>query len=229
MDCVILAAGRGTRMGDLTKDCPKPMLPIKGKPKLAYTIEQLPDAITNVVIVVGYLKEQITEFFGDRYSGRTIQYVVQKDLSGTAMALHLAKDYLGEKFLVINGDDLYKKEDLEELLKHDWAVLAYETDDIENYGYMECDDEGNLIAIVEAPHDHKHGMANINAFVLKKDFFTFPLFSKGSDSAEMGLPQTLMQQIKKISLRVVRTKLWHPVGTPEDLQKAEDIIDQFTD
>jgi len=69
MQCVILVAGRGTRMGKLTDSCPKPMLPIKGKPKLVYTLENLPEEIDEVILVIGYLGEQIRNFFGDEYNG----------------------------------------------------------------------------------------------------------------------------------------------------------------
>lgn len=75
MHCVILVAGFGTRMGKLTENCPKPMLQINGRSKLAYSIEMLPDEITDVVIVVSYLKEQIIDFFGNEFNNRKIYYI----------------------------------------------------------------------------------------------------------------------------------------------------------
>ncbi len=74
MYCVILVAGFETHMGKLTQNCPKSMFKIKDEPKLAYSIEILPDIIADVVLVVGYLKEQIIEFFGNNYDGINIYY-----------------------------------------------------------------------------------------------------------------------------------------------------------
>ena len=66
MQAVILAAGKGTRMRPLTYDIPKPMLPIKGKPVLEYTLSFLPDDIDEVIIVVNYLGKHIKKYFGGR-------------------------------------------------------------------------------------------------------------------------------------------------------------------
>ncbi|KKQ79283.1 MAG: hypothetical protein UT03_C0063G0001, partial [Candidatus Moranbacteria bacterium GW2011_GWD2_38_7] len=65
MQIVILAAGRGTRMKDLTDNVPKPMLQINGKPILAYKLEALPEEIDEVIFVVGYFGNQIQQYFGE--------------------------------------------------------------------------------------------------------------------------------------------------------------------
>ena len=65
MFTVILAAGKGTRMGDLAKETPKPMLRVLGKTLLEHKLEMLPESITDVIIVVGYLKDKITEVIGN--------------------------------------------------------------------------------------------------------------------------------------------------------------------
>ena len=102
MKCIILAAGFGTRMGELTKKVPKPMLLIKNKPKLAWTIGMLPESIDEVILVVGYLKEKIIDYFGDFYGGKKIKYLEQKELNGSAGAIALAEKFIdeGERFLV---------------------------------------------------------------------------------------------------------------------------------
>ncbi|MEA3322787.1 MAG: sugar phosphate nucleotidyltransferase, partial [Patescibacteria group bacterium] len=143
MYCVILAAGFGNRMGNLTENCPKPMLKIKDRPKLAYSIEMLPDEIDDVVLVVGYLKNQIIEFFGSEFDGKKIHYVEQMDFNGTAGAVVLSKDIVKNNFLVIMGDDLYDKDDLEKLIKNEQSLLAYETDQAEQFGLVDIDANNN--------------------------------------------------------------------------------------
>src|SRR3989344_9593279 len=112
MQAVILAAGRGTRMGKLTEEIPKPMLPLLGKPLLEWKLAMLPRTIDEVVLVVGYLEHRIQEYFGKQWKGRTLRYVYQKSLNGTGGALALTKEIARDRFLVTMGDDLYHPQDL---------------------------------------------------------------------------------------------------------------------
>lgn len=226
MKCVILAAGRGTRMGSLTDNCPKPMLPINGKPKLAYTIEKLPVAITEVILVVGYHKQQIIDYFGGQYDDRKINYVEQVDFNGTAGAVALVKDFISEeKFLVLMGDDLYMREDIERLAKYDLALLTYETDNAGAYGLVDIDAQNHLIGVVERPHDRTHGLVNTAAYVLTPTYFDYPSVAIGND--EFGLPQTIATMRDHHDIAVIKTKHWLPVGTPEDLKRAEKEIEKY--
>lgn len=226
MKCIILAAGRGTRMGELTNDCPKPMLPIKGKPKLAYTIEKLPSVVTEVILVVGYHKQQIIDYFGDVYSGRRIRYVEQKEFNGTAGALTLTKEMIGdEKFLVLMGDDLYMKKDIERLTQYDLALLAYETQNAQSYGLVDIDEKSHLVGVVERPHDRKEGLVNTAAYALTPEYFDYALVAIGS--GEYGLPQTIVTMRDHHEISVITTEHWFPVGTPEDLERAQKEIAKY--
>lgn len=227
MQCVILAAGRGTRMGSLCDDCPKPMLPINGKPKLAYTVEALPEEITEVILIVGYLKERIIDFFGKEYAGKKMRYVVYEAVDGTGKVLYGARDVLEERFLVINGDDLYRKEDLRKLLECDLGVLSIELSDARNYAVLKTDLSGNLESIVEVPHASPSKLVNAGAYRLTRNYFEYPLVPKAPGSSEYGLPQTLMQMRDAYAIAVVRAKDWFPIGTPEEWRKAQKRIFDF--
>lgn len=106
---MILAAGRGTRLGALTDTCPKPLLPICGKPLIEYTLEALAQGgIEQVVINVSYLKEQFLDRLGNgsRF-GLTIQYSVEEEALETGGGIFQALPLLGEEpFLLIGGDIL---------------------------------------------------------------------------------------------------------------------------
>jgi bifunctional UDP-N-acetylglucosamine pyrophosphorylase/glucosamine-1-phosphate N-acetyltransferase len=226
MKVIILAAGLGTRMKDLTKDTPKPMLPIQGKPKLAYTLEILPEEITEVIFIVGYLQEQIREFFGEEYAGKKIKYIVQEKLNGTAGAVALAKDEIGsEKVLVMMGDDLYNRKDLEKILQYEQALLAYETDEAEQFGLVDTDKDGYLTAVVEKPHNKTKGLVNTAAYVLSPEYFNTPLVA--ISETEFGLPQTLVKMYPEHKTKVVRTTKWLPIGSPEDLEIAQEKVKDF--
>jgi NDP-sugar pyrophosphorylase family protein len=216
-------------MGDLCDDTPKPMLLIQGKPKLAYTIEQLPDEIDEVILMVGYLKEKIIGYFGETYKGRKIRYIVHKKIDGTGKILHDAKDVLKEKFLVLMGDDLYVKEDLEKLLEYDMSILAFEVEDTTRIAVLESDVDGRLERIVEAPHNSNSYLANTGAYVLRREYFDYPLVLKAQGSAEYGLPQTMVQMKDRYAIHVVRAKDWFQVGDPEALELAQIRIRDFAE
>lgn len=225
-----MAAGRGVRMGDLTKDTPKPMLKIHGQPILEHTLNNLPEEISEVVFVIGYKGDLIKSYFGGEYKGKKIKYVVQENLNGGAEALHCAKDLLEDKFLVLMGDDLYRKSDLEKLIKDQPpAFLAKELDEPPGrLGVCRVDDEGYLLEIIEAgtPRDENIKLVNTAAYLLNRKFFDYPLVKKSTkiDEKEFGLPQTLATMAKDYKIRVEKAEFWHPVGYPEDILKAEKLL-----
>jgi NDP-sugar pyrophosphorylase family protein len=225
MQAVILVAGKGKRMKHLTKNSAKPMLKIKGKPILEYKINALPKKVKEVIFVVSHCSEQIMKHFKKKFNGRKITYVFQNRLNGTAGALHTAKCILKDKFLVMNGDDLYRKKDLINIIKHDFAVLAYEVEDPRLYAVIKKNQSGNVMEIIEKPKNKKNKLTNIGVYVLNKKFFDYDLVPIGK--GEFGLPQTIAKMAKDCKVKVVKATAWHPIGNPEDLKKAEEVIKKF--
>src|SRR5436309_9318510 len=106
---VILAAGRGTRMRELTAEIPKPKIVVRGKPVLQYIIEGLRDAgIHKVLIVIGYHADAVRNFFGDgsRWS-IGIQYATQTVQDGTGRVVDLARDFVGQSPFVLSYGDIF--------------------------------------------------------------------------------------------------------------------------
>ncbi|MDD4932991.1 MAG: sugar phosphate nucleotidyltransferase, partial [Methylacidiphilaceae bacterium] len=103
MKALILAAGKGTRMGSLTTDLPKPMLSVGGHPVLEWIVRGLRDSagITEFCLVVGHQKERIVSHFQDGAAlAVSITYREQAVLDGTGRAPLLARDWArGEPFL----------------------------------------------------------------------------------------------------------------------------------
>jgi len=225
MQGVILAAGKGTRMNDLTKDVPKPMLKIKNKPILAWKIEMLPREIDEVILIVGYLQEKIKEYFGDFYDGRKIIYLEQKELNGSGGAIFLARDILKGKFLVMMGDDLYLKSDVEKILKKELAILGFEVENPDQFGIIKLNEKGEVKDIIEKPKIKGPAPANIGLYVLNENFFDYPLVLIGG--GEFGLPQTMMQMKDKYNISFEEAERWFPIGNPDDLEIAQKEIDLF--
>jgi bifunctional UDP-N-acetylglucosamine pyrophosphorylase/glucosamine-1-phosphate N-acetyltransferase len=224
MQAVILAAGQGVRMRPLTEGTPKPLLQLDKGTILERTIKILPREVDEVIIVIGYLADQIKKKIGDEQDGRKIKYIVQPELKGTADALSLCEPVLKEgKFLVVMADDLYSKKDLEQLIKNDLAIMAYPVDYPERFGVFKVDEKGNLIEIVEKPKNHIGNLVNTGAYVLNKKYFKYEPVE--IDGGEFGLPQTLMKMAQDgEKIKIERASFWFPIGYPEDLEKARELV-----
>ncbi len=106
MQAVILAGGLATRLGDLTRNRPKSMVKVRGKPFLEYQIELLRrEGITSIVLCIGHMGEPILRYFGDGTEyGVNIEYSVEDRLLGTAGALKKAESLLDDAFFTMYGD-----------------------------------------------------------------------------------------------------------------------------
>src|SRR6266446_5764942 len=120
MKAVILAAGKGTRMKELTNEIPKPMLAVQGKPILEHIIDGLMGTgIRAFCIITGWRAEVIEEHFGDGSRlGAKIRYARQAIQDGTGKAPELAKDFVGaDSFLLTYGDILVRPETYQQMLR----------------------------------------------------------------------------------------------------------------
>ena len=227
MQAVILAAGKGTRMKELTQSVPKPMLMVNGKTLIEHKLDALPEDVDEVILVVGYQADAIRDYFKDEFGGRRIRYVMQENLDGTAGALWLARPYLSERFVVMMGDDLYAREDVEACLASpDWSVLVEDTETMASGGRMVMDSSGHIVDIEEGDHTGKPGLMNTNLLALDPRLFEYPLVPKAEGSDEYGLPQTVLAASKAsgIPLAAVRSTFWIQVTAPEDLEKASTLL-----
>ena len=225
MQAVILAAGRGTRMGALTDSTPKPMLQVAGKTLLEHKLDALPEEVDEVIIVVGHMGSVIHDYFGGIYGNKKIFYVEQENpQGGTAEALWLARDLLHDKFFVMNGDNIYGAQDMVECTKYEWAVLVQKRDEVRT-GAVLVDKKGHVTGIAEnTEHPGAKGYANTALYVLDMRIFDYPAIPKAKGSTELGLPQTMMQAAKDIPIQAVEASLWVEIKEPADLKKAEEIL-----
>ena len=238
MQAVILAAGRGTRMVELTTKVPKPMLEVEGKPLLEYKFEALPEEIDEVIIIVGYLGEVIQKHFAGSYIGKHIRYVEQKDLNGTAGALWCAKDILSagggsasggkDRFLVMMDDGIYTRENAEECIApgNVWRLLVQQLPEMYRAGNVELGEDGSIAAIVEGDQRTAPGLASTNMFLLDTRLFTAPMVAKQAGSLELGLPQTVLAASKELGIRFepVFTDKWIQITSPKDLVRTAEVL-----
>src|SRR5215469_11480759 len=126
MDAIILAAGLGTRLRPHTLHTPKPLLPIKGRPILDWSLGALPAAVDRLIVIVHYLADQVETYLRAQKHFSRWQIVSQEQPRGTGDALQRCQAHLvSDPFLVLNGDDLYGAADLAALARCPAGLLVH--------------------------------------------------------------------------------------------------------
>ncbi len=160
MKAVILAAGKGTRMGELTNELPKPMLRVQGKPILEHILEGLKSAgVREFFMVTGFRAEVIEDYFGDgKKWGVKVQYGRQLVQDGTGKAPEVAKEFIGpDDFVLTYGDILVKPETYQQMIKRYQAgnfsglLTCTGSEDVTKGGILFFDREFCLERLVEKP------------------------------------------------------------------------------
>ena len=218
---LLMAGGRGIRLSPLTDDCPKPLLPINGKPILEIILNQCIDAgIRDFYISVHYLSQMIKNYFGDGSNwGVKIQYLEEKFPLGTAGSLKLLPDYLDNPILVINGDVL-NKTNYEDLFTYhlrnngDITICAREHIITSPYGVIEV--EGiKFKSMVEKPSFRQ--LVNAGIYVVNPNILDLI-----KDNKYLDMPDFIgycNEHNKRLIVYPVH-EYWLDIGKPESLEKA---------
>jgi dTDP-glucose pyrophosphorylase/predicted transcriptional regulator len=218
---VIMAGGEGKRLRPLTENCPKPMLPIGGKPMLEIIIEQLTsNGFSNIYISVNYLKEKIIEFFKDGSNWNSnIQYLHEDIPLGTAGSLKLIKEKLDKPLLVMNGDVLTRNKP-QKVLHYFNECNSYATMCARNYsievpfGIIEMENN-NLVQIKEKPAFSY--LVNAGIYALDPSIIELIDHNEFLDMPDLLLrAKSLGQRISVFPIH----EYWLDVGRPETLNRA---------
>ncbi len=207
-------------MRPLTLTQPKPLIEVAGKPIIDHIVSVLPDEVDELVIVVGYKGDMIRTHCGSVFYGRPVTYVEQADpKGGTGDALFAARAVLGDRFLVMYGDDIHGAEALARAVRHEHAFLVARSDTPEKFGVIELNEDGTLKGIIEKPANPPSNLVNIGGFVLSNDIFN--CVAERSALNEFLLTDNITMYAARHSVVVVEQDRWIPIGYPEDVEKAE--------
>lgn len=220
MKAVILAAGRGSRMGGVTDNKPKPLVLVNGKPLITYTLDVLPKRISELVVVVGYLGETIQSFLGNTYNGIPITYAFQK-YPGTGGGLLSAQSHLVSEdyFLVVGSDDIFGVGELDKLIGSSATYgISVVVSDAQSETVIYHDD-GRLMGrdVVSAGIKRCIG---VGAYVLPPAVFDNSF--QQLENVEYSIPHSLASRLFPVYVRHIRR--WLQVNTPADIKKAEQIL-----
>lgn len=221
MDAIILAAGLGTRLRPHTLTTPKPLLLVHGRPILDWTLGALPRAVDRVLVVVHYLADQIEAFLRTQTHFTQWQTVVQEQPRGTGDALRFCRQHLrSDRFLVLNGDDLFGAADLAALARCPAGVLVQPVDEPRRFGIAFLRPDGTLDRLVEKPDLDGHHLANTGAYLFPKEVFGIDLAL--SARGEYEITDYVTALAGRQPVQVVEAKYWLPIGTVDVWQKAQE-------
>ena len=222
MDAVILAAGLGTRLRPYTLETPKPLLAVRGRPILDWSLGALPRAVDRVLVVVHYLADQIESYLRQQQHFAEWLTVTQTQPRGTGDALRACRDFLrSDRFLVLNGDDLYGARDLAALARNPAGLLVRPVDEPRRFGIAFLRPDGTLERLVEKPDLDGRHLANIGAYLLPRDVFAteLPLSARG----EYEITDYVSALAARQPVAVVEARFWLPISTVEVWQQAQAI------
>ncbi len=247
---VILAAGKGTRLGKLTDDVPKPLLLLHGKPALEYILDGIAKmGIADICLIVGHQASKIESWINQEYLTNfqtnpwrkklRINFIHQQNLNGTGGALLLAKDWVGkDNSLVTYGDILlswsaYKRvlNKFREKEKH-WVLVCNTTEDPSSGAAVYYKDDLVIEFIEKPPKDSPHtNLNNAGCYVFTPSIFQYLEETSVSQRGEIELTDPIIRRVNEtrdvFHIRVKEEEFWYDVGNIDsfyNLNKSDDWI-----
>lgn len=225
---VLLAAGRGTRMRELTADLPKPMIKVRNKPVLLHIIEGLQSAgIKNFLIVIGYRGDVVKDYFGDGTCfGLGIEYATQLVQDGTGRVVDLAKDFVGDgPFVLSYGDILIDPTNYRQLIElaDDVAAIVSvkRNEDVSKGGAVFLNENFELVDLREKPRpgDPTSPWYNAGIYAFRPNIFEYTARLQPSPRGEYELTDAI-RELAQSGHKVKALELkghWADVRDPEIL------------
>jgi UDP-N-acetylglucosamine diphosphorylase / glucose-1-phosphate thymidylyltransferase / UDP-N-acetylgalactosamine diphosphorylase / glucosamine-1-phosphate N-acetyltransferase / galactosamine-1-phosphate N-acetyltransferase len=231
MQAIILAAGRGKRLNELTEEIPKVLMPVNGKSTIEIILKQLSETgIKEAVIIVNYKKEKIIEKLGNEIYGIKIKYAEQKETNGTATAVLAAEPHIkSEKFFVIAGDSIFPTEILKKIKQKisDGVMAVCKVNNPSSFGVIETENQC-IKKIIEKSQNPPTNLANTSIYYLPKEIFDacsrVPLSKRGEYELTEAI-QLLIDNGKKIEYEIIEN--WIDIGTKKQLEEAQQLIKEL--
>jgi len=248
MKALILAAGKGTRLQDRTRNCPKPMLPVQGKPLLEHVVCWLRQhGITEIAMNLHHCPAVITDHFGNGAAwGVELTYSYEETLLGTAGAAKRLAAFLDEPFVVAYGD-VFTNLDLTRLMDaHQKRCHVATTDPAENNkdvetaatlalyrvpnptecGLVEMDADGRIKRFVEKPPPDQvfTDLANAGVMVCQPEVLAYIPAETSFDFGRDVFPALLAADKALWGQAIGEDEYLIDIGTPNAFQRAQQLV-----
>jgi len=234
---ILLVGGFGTRLMPLTRNTPKPMLPVAGLPVTQHQLAMARNAgITTVVLATSYLSEVFIPYFGDGSKfGMKLLYAVEKEPLGTGGAIRNAADLLGrdESIVIFNGDvlsshNLRGQIDFHDKNSADVTLHLTQVDDARAYGCVPMDSNGRVIAFLEKMENPPTNTINAGCYVFSPSVID-EIAPNTVVSIERETFPHLVSSGKKV-FGYLDQSYWLDIGTPKALmQGSRDLVSGVAD
>jgi pyruvate,water dikinase len=237
---VLLAAGQGTRLLPLTNEIPKSLIKIKERSIIEYIIDRLVDiGIKEIIIATGHCGHKLKDKIGDNYRGVPVTYVDNPiyDKTNSTYSLWLAKDFVGDDFIVINADTICTKDVLKDIAESDYEIALAVDDTLTG----ELPEDAMKVTIVngliknaskQIPVEKTHGDAiGIYKF---KGRGVIELYNE----LERVINEKILDQLFTFAVRRLMDRIdvypvstkglpWIEIDDHEDLKNAEEVVEKI--
>ncbi|MCL9818286.1 UTP--glucose-1-phosphate uridylyltransferase AglF [Natronocalculus amylovorans] len=231
MEAVVLAAGKGTRLRPLTEDQPKGMVEVDDKPILTHCFEQVVElGADELIVVVGYMKEEIIDHYGDEFEGTPITYAHQREQLGLAHALLTVEDNVDGDFMLMLGDNIFDANLQDVIRRHqeDRADAVFLTEKVpweeaSRYGVCNTNAYGEITEVVEKPDKPESNLVMTGFYTFTPAIFHACKLVQPSDRGEYELSEAVDLLIRSgRTIDALRLDGWRiDIGYPEDRKEAE--------
>ena len=222
MKVIIPAGGYGTRMRPHTHTRPKPLVPVAGKPSLAFVIDALePLDVDEIIVITGRMGEQMEEYVKEHYDYKA-RFIEQKVMRGQADALALAEPYVEGDLLTVFVDTLFETDlTVVNNLKGDGVAFVAEVPDPSRFGIAVLGPDGYVTRVIEKPQEPESNLAVVGLYYFKDSSWLYRSIHKLMDSGrsrsgEYFLADALQVMIDDGAKFITQTvDLWEDTGTPD--------------
>ncbi len=222
MKAVVLCGGLGTRLGELTRETPKPLLEVAGRPFVTHVLEQLQkEGVTHACLAVSFQWQKLKAALGECWNGLPLSYSVEKKPLGTGGAIRQALTTMGwPEAVIANGDTLVEAslERMHELAQQvgaDVVLALKQVQDTARYGRVNLLPSSRVSSFSEKGISGP-GLINAGLFWIRADLLAS--IPQQVFSFEQDL---MMANLKELAIYAISTDGYFiDMGIPEDLAKA---------
>lgn len=239
MKALILAGGRGKRLGNLAESTNKCLLNIGGKPAIEYNLDRAADIddVNEIIIVVGHRAEDIINRYGTEYRGKKIRYVLQSDQRGLVHAIECSKDAIGkDDFFLLLGDEILSNSRHKEMIRkfkeeNLFAVCGVmNQEDKTKIGRtytVIVDDNDRIFRLIEKPKKALNNFQGTGHCVFRNDILSFiertPIHPERGERELPDLIQCTIDDGQIVKIFNICDKYTN-INSEEDLMEANSIL-----
>lgn len=232
MKAIIPVAGAGTKLRPHTYTQPKALIPLAGKTILSININQLLNAgIKEFIFIIGHLGEKIQDYIKEKYPDISVHFIYQNERMGTAHAVSLAKDVVGDdEIFIALGDTICEYDVLQMVTSENSTLGVKKVDDPRDFGVVETDEDDNIIRVIEKPSIPKSNLALVGLYKIRETRLLFECLDKMismdmKSHGEFNLTDGLECMIRQgITFQPFRVENWFDCGRKKSLLEANSIL-----